>query len=166
MCIFAKRVDSPNKTVFDLGIRTKNLPETTSFTYDKIKQPLETFSYEIGNKMYKRSLISENNLLFSNIQGYCDISFTALSFINAKKIAYTPHNYVTIKNEEYPSLDDTMKSFMHLYEGLEQRKMFSKYRDSFFIKLNSSINECTCSENDMTDNSFFIDWMRWNLKEK
>ena len=102
----------------------------------------------VNNKIYKKSIITENNLKFDKSRRSEDNSFSFLSLVYSKKISIISDTYYHYYQRPGSATHDFNKSYIDDYfyiltsikEKLEEQNLYNKYRNEYISFINRCIN--------------------------
>ena len=110
------------------------------------------------NKIFNKSFIEKNNIKFQNLTACNDVYFSMLAMACSNSITYIPDSLCSYRYNRHSSLKNTRDKnpycFFHAYKNLCQslnsKRLFSLYKETFFISLCSS----TCWTLSHTNDSY------------
>lgn len=117
---------------------SKELPETIPFDGKDLQHIFHITNSYLGNKLIKRKLLEENNILFTPYSGGSDVYFTYLTVLLAERITVLPQIYVkhrqTIPMEETAFYNGSWclyEELKLLYKKLLEYDLYSQMEDRF-----------------------------------
>ncbi len=141
ICQFDIFDQNTNKKIFSRKLQNKDLSNkvfSSTFVRNRIFQITNAASW---NKIFKKDFILKNKIVFQNLKIMNDLNFTFLSLALASKIKIIDDKLVTYRINTKVSQTDrinlktfrAIKAFDILKSELKKRKLFSKFRFSFYI---------------------------------
>lgn len=102
----------------------------------------------VNNKIYKKAIITENNLKFDESRRSEDNSFSFLSLVYSKKISIVSNTYYHYYQRYGSATHDFNKSYVDDYfyvlssirEKLEEQNLYTKYKNEYISFINRCIN--------------------------
>lgn len=138
-------IDTPYRVIKD-GVEINRLPKKFNDLNDKIydgvdyMEQIQILPIVVWNKLYKRSLLQENNILFKE-RKYEDICFTLEVMYKARRVQNTSspfYNYIIREGSimtskvSRSSIDDAMELCFDLEALYESTKQNTQIEKSFF----------------------------------
>lgn len=99
------------------------------------------------NKLFKKSFVDKNKILFQKIERANDLYFVymalasaeRISVLNEKLLCYRTNNYNSLQGKNYKTPIDFFKALMKVKNELIRKKIYNIFKESF---INVSVNHC------------------------
>ena len=137
----------------DAGLRVKNLPEKSVFSYkDMPERIFNSFHNWPWNKMFRREFVEQHQIRFQEIMRTNDLLFVNKALVLAQRITTLNRNLVIYRvrfsgscqssNQEAPI--DFYKAFLALKEFLEEQGIYDNVKQSY---VNHAYDGCMANLN-------------------